>query len=122
MANTAIKEVTDRELNELLNHKGVVLADFSATWCPPCKAMAPVVERLAASFAGRADIVKIDVDRDGELASAHGVRSIPTFLLFADGKVVERVVGATSESALAALIESQLASARKDSQSITPIA
>jgi len=108
MANTAIKEVTDRELTELLNQKGVVLADFSATWCPPCKAMAPVVERLAASFAGRADIVKVDVDRDGDLASAHGVRSIPTFLLFAGGQVVERVVGATSESALAALIESQL--------------
>jgi len=108
MANTAIKEVTDSELNELLNHKGVVLADFSTTWCPPCKAMAPVVERLAASFAGRADIVKVDVDRDGELASAYGVRGIPTFLLFDGGQVVERVVGATSESALAALIESQL--------------
>lgn len=122
MANTAIKEVTDRELNELLTHKGVVLADFSATWCPPCQAMAPVVERLAASFAGRADIVKVNVDRDGELASAYGVRSIPTFLLFADGQVAERVIGATTESALAALIESQLASARKDSQSIAPIA
>jgi thioredoxin 1 len=122
MADTAIKEVTDSELKELLNQKGVVLADFSTTWCPPCRAMAPVVERLAASFAGQADIVKVDVDRDGELASAHGVRSIPTFLLFADGQVVERVIGTTSESALAALIESQLASARKDSQSIAPIA
>jgi len=84
--------------------------------------MAPVVERLAASFAGRADIVKIDVDRAGELASAHGVRSIPTFLLFAGGELAKRVVGATSESALAALIESQLASAPKDSQHIAPVA
>jgi thioredoxin 1 len=118
MANAAIKEVTALELNELLNHKGVVLADFSATWCGPCQAMVPVVERLAARFAGRADIVKIDVDRAGELASAHGVRSVPTFLLFADGQVAERVVGSTSEPALAALIESRLASARKDSQSL----
>jgi thioredoxin 1 len=116
MPNTTIKEVTASELNELLNHKGVVLVDFSATWCPPCQAMVPVVERLAARFAGRADIVKVDVDRAGELASAHGVRSVPTFLLFADGQVAERVVGTTSEPALAALIESQLASARKASR------
>jgi thioredoxin 1 len=113
MANTAIKEMTASELNELLSHKGVVLANFSTTWCPPCRAMAPIVERLAARFAGRADVVKIDVDRADELASAHGVRGIPTFLLFSDGQVVERVVGTTSETALAALIESQLAPARE---------
>jgi thioredoxin len=116
MANTVIKEMTASELNELLSHKGVVLADFSTTWCPPCRAMAPIVERLATRFAGRADVVKIDVDRADELASAHGVRGLPTFLLFANGQVVERVVGMTSETALAAVIESQLAPARKDSQ------
>jgi thioredoxin 1 len=116
MANTAIKEMTASELNELLSHKGVVLADFSATWCPPCRAMAPIVERLAARFAGRADVVKVDVDQSGELASTYGVRGVPTFLLFANGQVVERVVGATSETALAAVIESQLAPAWKDSQ------
>jgi len=113
MANTAIKEVTASELNELLGHRGVVLANFSTTWCGPCRAMAPIVERLAARFDGRADVVKIDVDRDDELASAHGVRGLPTFLLFADGQVVERVVGTTGETALAALIESQLAQGRE---------
>jgi thioredoxin 1 len=112
MANTEIKEMAASELNELLSHKGVVLADFSTTWCGPCRDMAPIVERLAERFAGRADVVKIDADRAGELASAHGVRGLPTFLLFADGQVVERVVGKTSETALAALIESQLAPAR----------
>lgn len=116
MANTTIKEVTASELNELLNHKSVVLADFSATWCGPCQAMAPIVDRLAARFSGRAEVVKVDVDRAGELASAHGVRAVPTFLLFADGQVVERVVGLTSETALAAAIESRLVPARKDSQ------
>ncbi len=120
MANTTIKEVTASEFNELLNRKGVVLADFSATWCGPCQAMTPVVERLAASFAGRADIVKVDVDQSGDLASAHGVRSIPTFLLFAGGQVVERVVGATSESTLAALIESKLASVKAALSSTHP--
>jgi len=116
MANTAIKEMTASELNELLGYKGVVLADFSATWCGPCQAMAPIVERLAARFDGRADVVKIDVDQAGELASTYGVRGVPTFLLFANGQVVERVVGATSETALAAVIESQLVPARKDYQ------
>jgi len=116
MANTAIKEITASELNELLSHKGVVLANFSTTWCGPCRAMAPIVERLAARFDGRADVVKIDGDRADELTSAYGVRGFPTFLLFADGQVVERIVGMTSETALAALIESQMAPARKDSQ------
>jgi thioredoxin len=78
--------------------------------------MTPIVERLAARFAGRAEVVKIDVDRADELASTHGVRGLPTFLLFANGQVVERIVGMTSEIALAAVIESQLAPARKDSQ------
>jgi len=114
MANTAIKEMTASELNELLSHKGVVLADFSTTWCPPCREMGPIVGRLAARFAGRAGVVKVDVEQAGELASAYGVRRVPTFLLFANGLVVERVVGATSETALATMIESQLAPARKD--------
>ena len=110
MQNAAIKEVTARELNELLGKQQVVLADFSASWCPPCQAMAPVVERLAAHFAGQADVVKVDVDREGELASEHGIRSIPTFLLFANGQVVERIVGATSEIDLAAVIETVVGS------------
>ena len=113
MANTAIEEVTASELKELISHKEVVLADFSATWCGPCQAMAPIVERLATRFAGRAGVVKVDIDQAGELASAYGVRSVPTFLLFANGQVVERVVGTTSETALAAAIDAQLVPERK---------
>lgn len=111
MENAAIKEVTASEFNELLKNKTIVLADFSATWCGPCRAMAPIVERLAAHFDGKVDIVKVDVDRDSELASTHGIRSIPTFLLFAKGEIVERIVGMTSETSLAAAIESQLVTA-----------
>ena len=121
MANTGIKVMTASELKELISHKEVVLADFSATWCGPCQTMGPIVERLAARFAGRAGVVKIDVDQAGELASAYGVRSVPTFLLFADGQVVERVVGATSETSLAAVIETQLVPARNDSRPIAAV-
>lgn len=113
MANTRLKEVTAAELNQLVNRGKPVLADFSATWCGPCKAMLPIVERLATRFAGQAEVVKVDVDRAGELAIAHGVRSVPTFLLFADGEVTERIVGLTSEDALASLIESQISPATK---------
>ncbi len=116
MTGKSIKEVTASELTALLSKERPVLADFSATWCGPCKAMAPVVERLAERFAGQAEIVKVDIDRASELAAAHGVRSVPTFLLFANGQVAERVIGMTSESALAALIESQLLPAKNESE------
>ncbi len=112
MAGTAIKEVTASEFSTLLSKQRPVLADFSAAWCGPCKAMLPIVERLAARFAGQAEIVKVDIDRESELAASHGVRSVPTFLLFANGQVAERVIGMTSESALAALIESRLVPAK----------
>lgn len=121
MANTTIKEVTAAELNELLNKETPVLADFSASWCGPCKAMLPVVERLAARFDGQAQVVKVDIDRASELALAHGVRSVPTFLLFANGQVVERIVGSTSESALAALIESQIPLASRDTAKLPTV-
>lgn len=114
MANTTIKEVTASELNELLGNDQPVLADFSASWCGPCKAMLPIVERLATRFDGQAEVVKVDIDRASELALAHGVRSVPTFLLFANGQVAERIVGSTSESALAALIESQIPLTKRD--------
>lgn len=119
MTNTTIKEVTTAELNELLGKEMPVLADFSATWCGPCKAMLPIVERLATRFDGQAEVVKVDIDRASELALAHGVRSVPTFLLFANGQVAERIVGSTSESALAALIESQIPLAARDTARLT---
>jgi thioredoxin len=114
MAGTAIKEVTASEFSTLISKERPVLADFSATWCGPCKAMLPIVERLAARFDGQAEVVKVDIDQASELALAHGVRSVPTFLLFVNGQVAERIVGSTSESALATLIESQIPLAKRD--------
>ena len=119
MTNTTIKEVTATELNQLVSQEKPVLADFSATWCGPCKAMLPIVERLATRFDGQAEVVKVDIDRASELALAHGVRSVPTFLLFAHGQVAERVVGSTTENALASLIEAQLPLAFRDTARLT---
>ncbi|MCA1602006.1 MAG: thioredoxin fold domain-containing protein [Acidobacteria bacterium] len=100
-----MREVTTSALAALVAGERPVLADFYGTWCDPCKVMDPVVERLAERFAGRAEVVKVNIDESRELASKYGVRGVPTFLLFAGGWAVERVVGASGEQALAALVE-----------------
>ena len=78
----------------------IVLADFSAAWCAPCRAMAPVIEALAQSYEGRATIMEIDIDSEKELATDFMVHSIPTLILFEDGRETRRFVGLQSKGAL----------------------
>ncbi len=94
--------------NQVLGSDVPVLVDFWAEWCGPCKAIGPSVEQLAAEYAGRAKVVKVDVDREGELATRYGVMSIPALLVFKGGKVVEQMVGAAPKSQIAALIDRSL--------------
>lgn len=82
-----------------------VLVDFWAAWCAPCRSLAPIVDRLAAAFEGRADVVKIDTDAEPELAARYGVRSLPTVALFRHGKMVDAVIGAQPESVLREMLE-----------------
>jgi thioredoxin 1 len=90
-------------LDELVADGGVVLVDFYADWCGPCKMLEPVVERLAAETA--ATVAKVDVDSQQGLASRYQVQGVPTLYLFAGGEQVERLVGARDESTLRSLIE-----------------
>ncbi len=79
---------------EVLKADKPVVVDFWATWCAPCRHIAPLVDELATSYAGKVKVGKLDVDGNQAVASRYGVRSIPTILLFKEGKVVEQVIGA----------------------------
>ena len=80
--------------------KGVVMVDFWATWCMPCKAMAPVIEEIAAQTIGKVKVGKVDIDQNGPLANQFRIQSIPTVLIFRDGVLVETFVGVQSKAAL----------------------
>ena len=85
-----------------------VLVDFFATWCGPCRMIAPAIEQLAAEFEGRAVVGKVDVDEEPGLAQRFGVMSIPTLIVMKGGKVVEQAVGARGKADVAAMIERHL--------------
>lgn len=91
------------ELEALTDEHEVVLVDFHAEWCGPCKQLAPIVDQLAAETA--ATVVKVDIDQHSDLAGSWNVRSVPTLLLFADGEPVERVRGLQPYDRLAGLVE-----------------
>lgn len=85
-----------------------VLVDFYADWCGPCRAQAPILEALASEYADRVDMVKLDVDQDGEIAGQYNIRGIPTLILFKDGKPVNVQVGVNSAQQLKTLIDKTL--------------
>jgi thioredoxin 1 len=88
-------ELTDENFDtEVIQTSAPVLVDFSAEWCGPCKMMGPVLENLAREYEGKAKITKIDVDVNPQTTSKYGVRSLPTLLIFKDGNVVDKIIGA----------------------------
>lgn len=87
---------------------GVALVDFWAPWCGPCRMLAPVIDKLAEAYAGKANICKVNTDEQEELSAQYGIRSIPTILFFKDGKVIDQMVGATSEQSLKDKLDSLL--------------
>jgi thioredoxin 1 len=91
--------------DEVLNADEPVLVDFWATWCGPCRQIAPIIEDLADEFAGRAKVGKVDVDDNPQTAQEYGVRSIPTLLFFKDGEVQETLVGASGKKDLKEKLE-----------------
>jgi len=85
-----------------------VLVDFWAPWCGPCKAIAPILEELAEEFAGQLRIAKVNIDDNAEIATEHGIRAIPTMLLFKNGKLVEQIVGMLPKATLKEKLQAQI--------------
>ena len=94
MLTKQVREFDDATFPDSINRGDrPVLVDFWAPWCPPCRTLAPTIEAIAERFDGRADVAKLDVDRNPETAAAHGIQSIPTVLVFRGGREVDRISG-----------------------------
>jgi thioredoxin 1 len=108
MAN--VLEMTDGRFDaEVLRSPIPVLIDFWAPWCAPCRAIAPVVEELASTYAGRLKVVKMNVDDNQQTPARYGVRGIPSLMVFKDGEVKEQIVGAVPKAQLVRAIDTVLA-------------
>jgi len=88
--------------------KGVTLIDFNAPWCAPCRAQEPVIQKLTNLYRGRAAIIEINIDDHNLLATEYGVQSIPTLIIFKEGKEMKRFVGLQSEAAIAESLDEAL--------------
>jgi thioredoxin 1 len=105
-----VREVTDKTFaQEVLQSTAPVLVDFWADWCGPCKTVAPIVEELAREYEGRLTVMKLDVDANPRTASAYRVQSIPTLLVFKDGKPAERIIGAVPKNVIVDKLHSVVA-------------
>ena len=102
-------EVTDANFkHEVLESSVPVLLDFWAEWCGPCKMIAPMVEQLATEYQGKLKVGKVDVDSNQQTSMQFGIRSIPTLLIFKNGRVVDQIVGAVPKAALADKVSKHL--------------
>ena len=101
-------EISDSNFNEIVSKNSVVLVDFWAEWCGPCRMIAPMIEELANEYNGKAVIGKLDVDNNQESSIKFGVRSFPTLLVFKNGELVDRHVGAVPKDTLSKSLDSNL--------------
>ena len=105
----AVIHATKEQFDEIVLQSEVpVLVDFWASWCGPCRMVAPVMDQLAETYEGRAKIVKVDIDKEGELAVEYAVMSIPTVFIFKNGEKVDQAVGAFPQNHYEDMLDKQL--------------
>jgi thioredoxin 1 len=110
MAGQGVLEVNDANFDqEALRSEQPVLVDFWAVWCGPCKAIAPIVDNVAATYAGKLKVAKVNVDQNGATPSRYGIRGIPALLFFKGGKVADQIVGYVPQDVIEEKVKSLLA-------------
>lgn len=90
---STVAYIQDNEFEQLLKDESILVIDFTATWCGPCKQVSPMMDQLATDYDGRAKVTKVDVDKNKGIAKQFGIRSIPAVLVFKSGELVETLVG-----------------------------
>lgn len=109
MADSAVLEVNDTNFDsEVVKSDLPVLVDFSATWCGPCRLVAPLVEQIAGEYAGKIKVAKLDIDEAPQTAQRFGIRGVPTLYVFKGGEVVSQQVGAVAKKAIAEMVDKSL--------------
>lgn len=101
-------QITDQNFSEYLNSEKLLIVDFWATWCGPCRMVAPIIDELATEYEGKVNIGKCDVDENNQLPGQYGVRNIPTIIFVKNGEVVKKLVGAQSKNDLKKEIDALL--------------
>jgi thioredoxin 1 len=109
MANANVTQVSDASFDgDILKSSVPVLVDFWAPWCGPCRSVAPIVDELANQYAGKLKVAKVNVDESTEVATRYQITSIPTFIVFKNGQVADRALGALPRSEFVKLIDRNL--------------
>ena len=109
MASDLIKHVSDASFEaDVLKASGLVLVDFGAEWCGPCKMIAPILDDVSKTYEGRVSVTKMNVDENRAVPAQYGIRGIPTLMVFKDGQLAATKVGAMSKTQLTAFIDQQL--------------
>jgi len=110
MASPHIVHLTDDSFDETIKHaQGPVLVDFWAAWCGPCKMIAPHLDQIADEVEGKATVAKVNVDENGDLSARFGIRSIPTLVIFKDGRIVAQEIGALGKDQIRTMLAKHIA-------------
>lgn len=107
-SETKANYIDHSEFEQIIQENKLVVADYTATWCGPCKVVAPLIDKLATEYKDRATVVKIDIDKNPDAAKKYGIKSIPAILVFRDGEMVESNFGSQPYETYSNILEAQL--------------